>query len=125
MRILIEARPVPLTREESGVLRVTGTRIPLERVIECHLAGLTPEAIVEAFDTLRIADVYLIIGYYLDHKEEVDAYIQDCEEKAQEIQRRIEQEQPRRVGLREELLARKESRNNPQGRRHTRTTSTA
>ena len=107
MSILIEAKPVPLTWGENGVLRVTGTRIPLERVIECHLAGLTPPAIVEAFDTLRLADVYLIIGYYLDHKSEVDSYLQDREEKAQEVRRMIEQDQPPRVGLREELLARK------------------
>ena len=51
--LTVEPRTVPLTLQEGGVWRVTGTRIPLERVIECHKAGLTPEAIVE--DTGRLA----------------------------------------------------------------------
>src|SRR5262245_40012006 len=105
--LTLEPRPVPLTRLENGVYRVTGTRIPLERIVEHYRAGESPEAIVEAFDTLRLADVYAVISYYLDHKEEVDGYLRDMEKKAEEIRRKIEATQPRRPGLREELLARK------------------
>ena len=35
IRLELEARPVPLTQIENGVWRITGTRIPLERVVEC------------------------------------------------------------------------------------------
>jgi uncharacterized protein (DUF433 family) len=107
MNLVIEPRPVPLSQDESGVWRVTGTRIPLERIIECYQAGLTPEAIVEAFDSLRLSDVYTVISYYLDHKEEVAAYLRVREEKAEEVRRMIEAGQPPRPGLREELLARR------------------
>ena len=104
--LTIEPRSVPLTRTENGVWRVTGTRIPLERVIECYRAGLSPEATVEAFDSLRLADIYAIISYYLDNKEEVEEYLRWEEEKAEEVRRMIEAGQPPRPGLREELLAR-------------------
>lgn len=103
----VEPRAVPLTLVEGGVWRVTGTRIPLERIVECYKAGLTPEAIVQDFDTLKLSDVYVIIGYYLDHTEEVERYLAELEEKAEEVRKMIEARQPARPGLREELLARK------------------
>jgi uncharacterized protein (DUF433 family) len=106
VRLNLEPRPVPLTPIEGGVLRVTGTRIPLERIVECYKAGETPEGIVDSFDTLRLADVYAVISFYLDHKEEVEEYIREQEEQAEELRRLIEASQPARPGFREELLAR-------------------
>jgi uncharacterized protein (DUF433 family) len=105
--LIIEPRAVPLFLDENGVWRVTGTTIPLERVIECYKAGETPEGTVDAFDSLRLADVYAIIGYYLDHKEEVENYLREQALEAEKIRRMIEASQPSRAGLREELLARK------------------
>src|SRR5438128_2071285 len=105
--LVLAPRLVPLTPDESGVLRVTGTRIPLERIIECHLERLTPEAIVEAFDSLRLADVYLIVAYYLDHKEEVEEYLRQREHQADAVRQLIAAGQAPRPGMRDELLARK------------------
>ncbi len=104
--LLVEPRPVPLTQIENGVWRVTGTRIPLERVIECYHAGLRPETTVEHFDRLRLADVYAIIGYYLDNKDAVDEYLRQAEEEAVALRRMIEANQPP-TPTREELLSRK------------------
>jgi uncharacterized protein (DUF433 family) len=100
-------RTVPLTRLENGVYRVTGTRIPLERIVEHFQAGQTPEDIVDCFDTLRLADVYAVIAYYLEHKEEVEEYLREQDAKAEELRRMIETTQPPRPGLKEELLRRK------------------
>jgi len=105
--LLLESRPIPLIRLENGVYRVTGTRIPLERVIEAYKDGATPEEMVDSFDTLRLSDVYTLIGYYLDHREEVEQYLREEEELAGEIRRKIEAVQPPRPGLKEELLRRK------------------
>lgn len=105
--LIVNARPVPLTQDAHGVWRVTGSRIPLERVVEAYLDGESPESIVDAFDTLRLADVYAVIAYYLDHKEEVEEYLRQAEEEANEIQRMIDTIQPLRPGFCEELLARK------------------
>jgi uncharacterized protein (DUF433 family) len=103
----LEPRAVPLTRLENGVYRVTGTRVPLERIVECYKAGETPEGIVDAFDTLRLSDVYVVISYYLDHKEEVEQYVREQEEEGDRMQRMIEAAQPPRPGFKEELLRRK------------------
>lgn len=99
-------RPVPLFRLENGVYRVTNTRIPLERIVEMHKQGATPEQIVESCNVLRLADVYALIGYYLDHVAEVNIYLYEQERDAEELRRKIETEQgPPRV-TREILLER-------------------
>jgi len=105
--LLVEPRTVPLTQTDDGDWRITGTRISLERVIECFKQSMSPEQIAEAFDTLRLSDVYVVIGYYLDHKDEVEQYLQWCDAKAAEIRKEIESHQPPSANLREELLARK------------------
>jgi uncharacterized protein (DUF433 family) len=105
--LVLEPLSVPLTRMDNGVYRVTGTRIPLERIVESYKNGATPEGIVDSFDTLRLSDVYRLIGYYLDHREEVERYLREQEEQAEEVRRKIEASQPARPGLKEELLRRK------------------
>src|SRR5438093_926152 len=90
---------------EDGTIRIRDTRIPLERVIDSYLNGNAPSTIVRQYDTLDLADVYAVIGYYTTHREEVDEYRRRQEEDAAEIQRRIEAAQPPRDVLREKLLA--------------------
>src|SRR5262249_9465438 len=97
-------RPVQLTQLECGAYRVTGTRIGLEIVIEEYKDGASPEEIVESFDTLRLADVYTIIGYYLDHTEEVEQHLREEELDAEALRREIEASQPPRAEIRERLL---------------------
>ena len=94
--LILEPRIVPLTLTENGVWRVTGTRIPLERVIECYRARLTPEEIVDSFASLKLSDVYAIIGYYLDHQEAVEQYLRRREEEADKVRQMIEARQPPR-----------------------------
>lgn len=69
-------------------------------------AGDSPGEIVDAFDTLKLADVYSVIGYYLRHQTEVDAYLQHVEEEAEAIRREIESQPGYQEG-RERLLARR------------------
>lgn len=64
MTLSMEARPIPLTENEDGTIRVSGTRIPLDTVIYAYLNGDSAEEIVENFDTLNLSDVYAIISYY-------------------------------------------------------------
>jgi len=107
VNLSLEPRPVPLTRLDNGVYRVTDSRIPLERIVEHYQAGETPEQIVDAYDTLRLADVYTIIGYYLEHREAVEEYVREQEVEGDKMQRMIEAAQPARPGFKEELLRRK------------------
>src|SRR5438552_2293936 len=103
----INPQPVSVTRDEAGTLRVNGTRIPLERIVEAYQDGATPETIVSWFDSLRLADVYSVLSYYLNHTAEVEAYLRERDAVATEVRGQIEAGQAARPGLREELLARR------------------
>jgi uncharacterized protein (DUF433 family) len=107
MTLVIETRPIPLESREDGAILVAGTRIPLDTVIHAFRNGDSVEEIIEQYDTLRIADVYAIIGYYLDHQEEVDGYLRRRQVDADEFRRTLEAQFPSH-GLRERLLARRQ-----------------
>jgi len=104
--VVIQTDPVPLRVDEDGVLRIADTRLALDHVIEAYLDGATPEGIVDDYDFLRLADVYAVIAYYLNHRPQIDAYLHRREEQAEEMRRLVETMSPPRPRLREELLAR-------------------
>jgi uncharacterized protein (DUF433 family) len=106
MSLTLAAEAPPLTADEHGTVRVTGTRVMLELVVRAHQRGMTPERIAERFDTLTLADVYAVVGYYLRHRAEVDEYLRRREAEADELRRRIEATQ-RPFPTRAELLARR------------------
>jgi uncharacterized protein (DUF433 family) len=98
-------QPLPLQLDQHGIARVGGTRVALDSVIAVFKQGATPEEIAESFPTLRLADIYPVLGYYLQRRAEVEAYL----EKRREEGNAIRAEAERRfnlVGLRERLLAR-------------------
>ena len=103
--VAVEPEPVPLVRDEAGRLMVPGTRISLDVLVAAFKRGRTPEAIHEGYETVSLADVYAIFTYYLRHKPEVEAYLDEQEREGAEIQARIEAEYPPE-GLRAKLLAR-------------------
>ena len=71
------AAAVPLRVEpETGRVRVGDTRVPIDTVLYHHNRGVSPRTIVRNFPTLILPDVYAVIAYYLQHREEVDAYLQ-------------------------------------------------
>jgi len=100
------AVPVPLGQEPGGAIRVGTSRVLLELVIRAFQAGATPEAIVQSYDTLRLADVYAVISYYLANPAPIDEYLRQREDAAEATRRRIEASQPARDDLREILLTR-------------------
>ncbi len=71
----LHADAVPLRVDEGGVVRVGSTRVSLDLVVEQYDNGMTPEAMVRAYDTLVLADVHAVIAYYLRHSDEVRAYL--------------------------------------------------
>ena len=95
----------PMRVDQGGAVRVGKSRISLDLVVEQYENGMTPEDTVRAYDTLELADVYSVIGYYLRHRDEVRAYLKRREEEAEALRARIEAERPRIS--REELLARR------------------
>ena len=65
----------PLSTDPDGVVRVTGTRVPLDTVIAAFVAGATAEEISQQFPSLALADVYQVIAYYLRRPSEVEEYL--------------------------------------------------
>jgi uncharacterized protein (DUF433 family) len=103
---VIHNDPVPLRVEEDGGLRVGNTRVHLEIMLHDFRSGSSPEAIVDHFPTLDLADVYTVIGYCLRHPEEIEDYLRRRDREAEEIRKKIEAAQgPPRV-TREMLQAR-------------------
>lgn len=96
----------PLRVDESGTIRVGSSRVSLDVVLADFQSGMSPEQIASELDTLSLSDVYGAISYYLRHQHEVDEYLRERKIAAEEIRRKIEERQPKRPGLRAELLAR-------------------
>ena len=68
---------VPLRVEpKTGRVRVGDTRVSIDTVLYHYNRGVSPRYIVRNFTTLTEADVYAVIAYYLQHRKEVDAYLQ-------------------------------------------------
>jgi len=106
MSLTIVTDPTPLTINADGVVVVNETRIPLSTVVTEFKQGATAEAIAEQFPSLRLADVYVVIGYYLNHQGEVEAYLEQQRQYSQKIREENEQRFPSR-GLRDRLLTRR------------------
>jgi uncharacterized protein (DUF433 family) len=98
----------PLREDAAGALRIGDTRVLLELVIRAFQDGATPETIVQHYSTLTLPDVYAVIAYYLRHREEIEAYLIQREQKAEETRQRIESQQGDLSAIRARLLARRQ-----------------
>jgi uncharacterized protein (DUF433 family) len=107
MEILIQIEAPPLRRDASGALRIGQSRVLLELVIRAFEDGATPEAIAQRYSTATLADIYAVIAYYLRHREDIEAYLAEREQRAQELRQRIESHQGDLADLRSRLLARR------------------
>jgi len=101
----IPAEPAPLTTDAVGTVRVGATRVSLDTVVACFGEGLSAEEIVEQYPSLKLGEVYSVIGYYLKHRDEVDRYLAERDELAARIRAENESRfEP--AGVRARLLAR-------------------
>lgn len=74
---LDETRPDLLTRTSEGVLRITGTRITLDSVIQAFHDGATPEEMCQDFPGLALAHIYSVLAFYLTQQDAVAAYLKE------------------------------------------------
>ncbi len=101
---------VPLREEPAGTYRVGTSRVTLDVLMNAYKMGDSPEQIVESFPTLKLGDVYLVIAFYIQNKEAVEAYLKEGEEQAAYWKQHFEKMYPNK-GLREKLLQRLAARN--------------
>lgn len=104
--LTIQPLPLPLTLNRDGVARVGGTRVTLDTVVRAFTRGATAEEIAQQYPSLALSDVYATISYYLQNRDEVEAYLLKRTKYADMVKRenrkRFDQS-----GIRERLLARK------------------
>jgi len=97
---------IPLQVDANGVIRVAGTRVTLETVIEAFSEGATAEEIVQQYPSIKLADTYSVIGYYLRRSPEFETYLRQRKAQAQAVRQQNELRfDPQ--GLRERLLTRR------------------
>src|SRR6266511_2249645 len=71
-------------------IRIKGTRISLDHVIELYKQGMRPEQIAVYFGCpLEPVQVYAAITYYLQNKEAVEAYLERGEQRWNETEAAI------------------------------------
>ncbi len=107
MALVLTAEPLPLVADPDGVVRVAKTRVTLDTIVAAFHDGLTAEEVGEQYPSLQLGEVYAVIGYYLRHQAEVNAYLEaragDANEVRQENERRFSP-----VGVRSRLVARRQ-----------------
>ena len=86
---------------EARAAIVSGT---LDSLVAVFNNGQTPEQIMQSFPTVDLADIYTVLGYYLRHRDEVDAYLEARDKEAEEIARTSPIFSK---GMREKLLSRR------------------
>jgi uncharacterized protein (DUF433 family) len=66
--------------QRDGGYYIAGVRVSLDSVVYAFNRGDSPERILEQFPALgKLSRVYGAIGFYLDHKAEIDEYLEKTE----------------------------------------------
>lgn len=68
-----------------GNVYVGPTRVTLPSIVFAFKRGQTPVAIQDSFPTVPLAAIYGAIAYYLDHRNEVEAYLRELDERVQRL----------------------------------------
>lgn len=66
--------------QRDGVYMVARSRVSLDSIVYAFLSGQSAEAIAQAFPVLRLEQVYGAITYYLAHRDDVDRYLESCQQ---------------------------------------------
>ncbi len=102
----VPAISVPISKDKYGAFRVAGTRVTLDVLVSAYQQGSSPEQIHEGFPTVKLADIYAVITYYLNNQGEVDAYLHERDQESERIHRELEDKRPDIFDLRTTLLKR-------------------
>jgi len=90
MSLTLHADAIPLRVDETGAIRIANSRITLDVLVQYWRLGMKPEEIASGLDTISLADVLGALAYYSRHQAELDEYLRQREEDAEELRRHIE-----------------------------------
>src|SRR5207253_943023 len=72
-----------------GKPRIEGSRIRVQDVMLLHdRAGLSADQIVDRYPHITHAGAYAALAYYYDHREEIDAHVEDARKLVEEMKLR-------------------------------------
>src|SRR5215467_10106623 len=106
MKAVETTQATPLAQWEDGSIRVKGSRVTLDSIVQQFKLGETAEQIQHSFPSLSLREIYGAIYYYLENSESVEEYLRQQEDAAQEGRRFIETHFETK-DLREKILARR------------------
>lgn len=106
MMLKLIAQSLPLKTNDDGVMVVGKTRVTLDTVVAAFDRGATAEEIVHRYPSLKLADVYAVIAFYLNHQQETEIYLQQRKQQAQVIRQTNESKLDPQI-MRDRLLSRK------------------
>jgi uncharacterized protein (DUF433 family) len=95
---------IPLHADDQGVIRIGASRVTLETLIEIYKVSASLEEVARQFPSLPFQDILYVVGYYLNHTVEIEAYLVESAEKGERVRENIEAH-PSQI-LRTTLLAR-------------------
>jgi uncharacterized protein (DUF433 family) len=67
-----------------NVIRIKGTRVGIESVVESYLEGGSPEELVLRYPTVSLEQIHATLTYYLANREKVENYIRLVREQQEE-----------------------------------------
>ena len=106
MQHAFEAKSPPLLTGPDGVVRIAGTRVPLETIVSAFDAGATAEEIVQQYPSVDLAAVYSVIAHVLENRDWVNAYVAGRRQAADALRVQAEGRWPS-DGIRARLLSRR------------------
>lgn len=72
-------------------IRIRGTRVGIETVLEDYLEGSSPEEIAARYRSLSLEQVYATITYYWRNQNQIDGYLQSWRDYTDQAVREHEQ----------------------------------
>lgn len=101
MPVIETTQNVPFSITRDGTIRIAETRVSLDSLLHHYKQGATAEEIALRFPALRLADIHSSIAYYLNHEDELDAYLVRQGQDADELQQRLSADPAQQQGIRE------------------------
>lgn len=83
-------------------IRIKGTRVGIETVLEDYLNASSPEEMAIRYPTLTLEQVYATITYYLHNQQEIEQYLEQWRKYSDESwQKQVQNPSPAVKRLRE------------------------
>jgi uncharacterized protein (DUF433 family) len=94
--------PEFLSEDSLGWVHITGRRIGLMDLLHFYNEGYSPEMLLAEYPTLSLSLIHKVIAFYLENREDVDAYVAGCR-KEMDYQQKAAPSAPSIVELRRRL----------------------